>query len=59
MKQERKPKRNDRWKCPVCKSCITLHVQVIEAPLCGNKEVHSTKQVEMIRIKTTDLNQGG
>ena len=54
MEQEPKPKRNDRWQCPVCKSCITLHVQVIEAPLCGNKEVHSTKQVEMIRIRTTE-----
>jgi len=54
MKQERKPKRNDRWQCPMCKSCITLHVQVIEAPRCGNKEVHSTKQVEMVRMKTTE-----
>jgi C4-type Zn-finger protein len=59
MKQERKPKRNDRWQCPVCKSCITLHVQVIEAPLCGNKETHSTKQVEMMRTKTTESRKKG
>ena len=59
MTEEQIPRRNDRWQCPICKSCITLHVRVTHAPLCGNKEVHSTKQVEMIRIKTTEINKGG
>jgi len=53
MTEEQVPKRNERWKCPACKACITLHVRVSEPPMCGNKEVHSTKQVEMIRMKTT------
>ena len=59
MTEEQAPKRNERWKCPACRACITLYVQVSEPPMCGNKEVHSTKQVEMIRMKTTEMNKGG
>ena len=59
MTEEQIPKRNERWRCPACKACITLHVRVTHPPLCGNKEVHSAKQVEMVRIKTSEIIKGG
>jgi len=51
MTEERLPKRNDIWKCPLCEQRITLHVQVCVAPLCSNKQAHSTKHIEMVKIK--------
>jgi hypothetical protein len=51
MTEERLPKRNDTWKCPLCQQHITLHVRVSVAPLCGNKQAHSTKHIEMVKIK--------
>jgi len=51
LHDEQKPKRNDIWRCPECDNKITLHVRVIEPPVCRNKNVHSRKSHLMIKFK--------
>ena len=41
-------KRNYVWKCPDCQATQIVHIRATEVT-CGNKTVHSTRQVPMIQ----------
>ena len=38
---ERKPKRNDLWRCPKCSGTILLHIAVSKAPTCADRRYHT------------------
>jgi rubrerythrin len=50
IKEERKPKRNDKYKCPRCGVQIVLHIQPSEPPTCHNTESHSQTVVVMEKV---------
>lgn len=49
-KDERKPKRNDKYKCPKCGVQITVHVRISEPPTCHNTDAHTQSVVVMEKL---------
>ena len=49
--RERKPKRNDVFKCPRCGSKVTVHVKLFDAPVCQNAKSHGSTAVTMEKMK--------
>ena len=35
------------WGCPLCGATITVHVELVEPPVCYNRTSHSSKVIEM------------
>lgn len=49
--RERKPKRNDVYKCSRCGSKVTVHVKLYDAPVCQNAKSHGSTAVTMELVK--------
>lgn len=49
-REERKPRRNDKYKCPKCGVKITVHVRISEPPTCHNIEAHTQSVVVMEKV---------
>lgn len=47
----KKLKNEKKWQCPMCKSEITVFVNLVYPPTCKNKDFHSTKSVDMLIVE--------
>lgn len=50
-RNERLPKRKDKWKCPKCGEIIIIHVKLSEPPVCRNPQAHTSTAVAMELVK--------
>lgn len=50
-RNERLPKRKDKWKCPKCGEVIVIHVKLSEPPVCRNPQSHTSTAVAMELVK--------
>jgi rubrerythrin len=50
-KEERLPKRKDKYKCPKCGNTLVVHVKLSEPPYCQNPKEHTSTVVAMELVK--------
>jgi hypothetical protein len=55
MENDNRFMKSDTWECPLCGATLTVHVNVVEPPVCYNRNSHSSKVVEMQLLNGNEL----